>query len=188
MSGDRHDMSDAEWEILRSVLSHKHQGPERVHDRRVMNGIFFVLRTGTPWRDLPERYGPYTTCFNRYNRWSRNGTWAAIMEKLQRLAGDDDGGDDGPPGAVRLRMVDSSSVRVHQHGAGPPRDGAVALLAGLGHDETAGATAAILSRSSRKLPRPLDRETYRTRNLVERSFGKIKEFRRIANQSFESTP
>ncbi len=54
MSGDRHDMSDAEWEILRSVLSHKHQGPERVHDRRVMNGIFFVLRTGTPWRDLPE--------------------------------------------------------------------------------------------------------------------------------------
>ena len=61
MSGDRHDMSDAEWEILRSVLPHKHQGPERVRDRRVMNGIFFVLRTGTPWRDLPERYGPYTT-------------------------------------------------------------------------------------------------------------------------------
>ncbi|MCY4137656.1 MAG: IS5 family transposase [Rhodobacteraceae bacterium] len=121
MSGDRHDMSDAEWKILRSVLSHKHQGPERVHDRRVMNGIFFVLRTGTPWRDLPERYGPYTTCFNRYNRWSRNGIWAAIMEKLQRLAGDDDGGDDGPPGSVRLRMVDSSSVRVHQHGAGAPR-------------------------------------------------------------------
>ena len=256
MSGDRHDMSDAEWEILRSVLSHKHQGPERVHDRRVMNGIFFVLRTGTPWRDLPERYGPYTTCFNRYNRWSRNGTWAAIMEKLQRLAGDDDGGDDGPPGSVRLRMVDSSSVRVHQHGAGAPRDGAspqvglsrggrttkvplgidgnemvktvfltpgqaadcaqaVALLAGLGHDETAGVTAAIPSRSSRKLPRPLDRETHRTRDLVERIFGKIKEFRRIAtrydktarnflsavhlaasrfllrriaNQSFESTP
>ncbi len=58
MSGDRHDMSDAEWEVLRSVLPDKHQGPERVHDRRVMNGIFFVLRTGTPWRDLPERYGP----------------------------------------------------------------------------------------------------------------------------------
>ena len=50
-----------------------------------MNGIFFVLRTGTPWRDLPERYGPYTTCFSRYNRWSRNGTWAAIMEKLQGM-------------------------------------------------------------------------------------------------------
>ncbi len=61
---------DAEWKILHSVLPHKHQGPERVHDRRVMDGIFLVLRTGTPWRDLPERYGPYTTC---YNRWSKNG-------------------------------------------------------------------------------------------------------------------
>ena len=87
-----------------------------------MNGIFFVLRTGTPWRDLPERYGPYKTCFNRYNRWSRNGIWASIMERLQRLAGGDGGGDDGPSGSVRLRMVDSSSVRVHRHGAGAPRD------------------------------------------------------------------
>ncbi len=83
MRGDRHDMSDAEREILRPVLPRKHQGPRRVHDRRVMNGTFFVLRTGTPWRDLPERYGPYTTCFNRYNRWSGNGTRASIMERLQ---------------------------------------------------------------------------------------------------------
>ncbi|MXW87082.1 MAG: transposase, partial [Boseongicola sp. SB0667_bin_21] len=47
MSGDRHDMSDAEWEILRSVIPQKHQGPRPVRDRRVMDGIFFVLRTGT---------------------------------------------------------------------------------------------------------------------------------------------
>ena len=40
----------------------------RVDDRRVLNGIFYVVRTGCPWRDLPERYGPYTTCYNRYNR------------------------------------------------------------------------------------------------------------------------
>ena len=85
MSGDRHDMSDAEWEILRSILPQKHQGPKRKHDRRVMNGIFFVLRTGTPWRDLPERYGPHSTFFNRYNRWSQNGLWASIMEQLQEL-------------------------------------------------------------------------------------------------------
>ena len=91
MSGDRFDMSEAEWEILRSVLPDKHRGPERVHDRKVKNGIFFVLRIGTPWRDLPERYGLYTACYNRYIPWRRNGTWALIMEKLQRLAGDDDG-------------------------------------------------------------------------------------------------
>ena len=85
-----------------------------------MNGIFFVLHTGTPWRDLPERYGPYMTCFNRYNRWSGNGTWASVMEKLQRLASDDDGDDDGPPGSVHLRMVDSSSMCGLRHGAGVP--------------------------------------------------------------------
>ena len=55
MSGDRHDMSDAEWEILRSVLPRKHQGPERVHDRRVMNGIFLGLRPGTPGRGATSR-------------------------------------------------------------------------------------------------------------------------------------
>ena len=104
-------------EILRPALPGKHQGPRRVHDRRVMNGIFFVLRTGTPWRDLPERYGPCTTCLNRYNRWSGNGTWASIMKKLLGLGGDDGGDDDGPPGSVRLRMENSSSVRVHRHGA-----------------------------------------------------------------------
>ena len=241
MSGDRHDMSDADWEILRSILPQKHQGPERKHDRRVMNGIFFVLRTGTPWRDLPERYGPYTTCFNRYNRWSKSGLWASIMEQLQDLVGDDGGDDDDPSGAVRLRMVDSSSVRVHRQGAGAPRDGspaqvgmsrggrttklhlgldgnekvirtvltpgqaadcaqANALLAGLEPDETVvggraydtdavlemirtvGATAVIPSKSNRKSPRPLDRTTYRKRNLIERFIGKIKEFRRVATR------
>ena len=65
MSGDRHDISDAEWAFLRPVLSRKYKGPRRVHDRRVMNDIFLVVQTGTPWRGLPERYVPYTTCFNR---------------------------------------------------------------------------------------------------------------------------
>src|SRR5262249_52877944 len=46
---------------------------ERPHDRRIINAIFYVLRTGIPWRDLPERYGPYTSAYNRFNRWSRRG-------------------------------------------------------------------------------------------------------------------
>jgi len=124
LHGQRRDMTDAEWEVLRSALPQKHQGPCRIHDRRVMDGIFFVLHTGIPWRGLPERYGPYTTCFNRYNRWSRNGTWAMIMEVLQGFVGDDD--DDsggGPAGSVHRRMMDSPSVRVHTHAAGASRDG-----------------------------------------------------------------
>ncbi len=89
MSGHRHDMTDAAWAILRSVLPPTHQGPRRLQDRRVMDGIFVVLRTGIPWRDLPERTGPDSTGFNRDNRWSQNGTWARIMPALAERADDD---------------------------------------------------------------------------------------------------
>ena len=88
-----------------------------------MNGIFFVLRIGMPRRDLPEHYGQYTTC---YNRWSKNSIWETIMAELQRLADGDhasDDGNDGSAGTVRSHMVDNSSVRVHKHGAGALRDG-----------------------------------------------------------------
>jgi len=54
----------------------------RVDDRRVLNGIFYILRTGSPWRDLPERYGPYTMVYNRYNRWAKAGIWLAIFNAL----------------------------------------------------------------------------------------------------------
>ena len=67
-------------------------GPARKDDRRVMDGIFFVLRSGCPWRDLPQRYGPYTTCYNRWNRWSKDGSWASIVSKIQELAGPGGGG------------------------------------------------------------------------------------------------
>src|ERR1700751_5935118 len=46
---------------------------------RVLNGIFWVLRSGAPWRDLPNAFGPYTTCYNRFVRWRRAGVWARIM-------------------------------------------------------------------------------------------------------------
>lgn len=60
----RFDLTDAEWSIIAPLLpgaEGKKNGRPRPDDRKVLNGIFFVLRTGTPWRDLPERYGPYTT-------------------------------------------------------------------------------------------------------------------------------
>ena len=77
----------------------------RVNDRRVLNGIFWVLRSGAPWRDLPETYGPRTTCYNRFVRWRRAGVWDQIMEAL--AAGHD----------AAVQMIDTSVVRVHQHGA-----------------------------------------------------------------------
>ena len=54
----------------------------RVNDRRVLNGIFWVLRSGAPWRDLPLCYGPRTTCYNRFVRWQKAGVWGQIMDSL----------------------------------------------------------------------------------------------------------
>jgi transposase len=53
-----------------------------VNDGRVLNGIFWVLRSGAPWRDLPQEFGPYSTCYNRFVRWRRAGVWGRIMDAL----------------------------------------------------------------------------------------------------------
>ena len=65
----RFDLTDEEWAIISPLLPKQERGPERRDDRRVLNGIFYILRSGAPWRDLPERYGPRTTVYNRYVRW-----------------------------------------------------------------------------------------------------------------------
>jgi transposase len=61
----RYALSEAEWKIIPPILPTKSRGVPRVDDRRVLNGIFWVLRSGAPWRDLPDQCGPYTTCYNR---------------------------------------------------------------------------------------------------------------------------
>ncbi|RSU18391.1 transposase, partial [Sphingomonas koreensis] len=67
----RYDLTDCEWRVIEPLLPNKPRGVPRVDDRRVLNGIFWVLRSGAPWRDLPERYGPRTTCYNRFARWRK---------------------------------------------------------------------------------------------------------------------
>ncbi len=76
----RHDLTDGEWALMEPLLPNKPRGMRRVDDRRVISGIFYVLRTGAPWRDLPERYGPDTTVYNRYNRWAKKGVGLRIFE------------------------------------------------------------------------------------------------------------
>jgi transposase len=82
----RFDLSDAGWAIIAPLLpradGRRRPGRPTRDDRRVLNGIFFVLRTGIPWRDLPERYGPYTTAYNRFNRWARAGIRERLFEAL----------------------------------------------------------------------------------------------------------
>src|ERR1700675_2308227 len=78
----RFDLTDFEWSVISPMLPNKPRGVARVDDRRVLNGIFWVLGSGAPWRDLPEAYGPRTTCYNRFVRWQRAGIWRKIMNAL----------------------------------------------------------------------------------------------------------
>jgi len=82
----RYDLTDFEWSVIEPLLPNKPRRVPRVHDRRVLNGIFWVLRSGAPiracWADLPERYGPKTTCYNRFRRWTKAGVWDRIMDAL----------------------------------------------------------------------------------------------------------
>ena len=77
----RFDLSDEEWALLEPLLPESRRSA-RVDDRKIVNAIFYVLRTGMPWRDLPARYGPYTTAYNRFNRWSRRGIWKRVFDTI----------------------------------------------------------------------------------------------------------
>src|SRR5499427_4156570 len=87
------------------MLPNKARGVPRVDDRRVLNGVFWVLRSGAPWRDLPDAFGPYTACYNRFVRWRRAGVWSRIIDALAATHD------------AAVQMIDTSIVRVHQHGA-----------------------------------------------------------------------
>ncbi len=101
----RYELTDYEWAAIKPMLPNKPRGVPWVNDRRVLNGIFWVLRSGAPWRDLPQEFGPYTTCYIRFVRWRRAGVWSRIMDAL--AAAHD----------AAVQMIDTSIVRVHQHAA-----------------------------------------------------------------------
>jgi len=82
----------------------------------VVNGILWKVRTGAPWRDVPDRYGPWKTCHERLRRWSADGTWDRILDEV--VVRDD------AVGAVEwVLSVDSTVVRAHQHAAGARKKG-----------------------------------------------------------------
>ena len=66
MKPRRYELSDFEWSIIEPLLPNKPRGVPRSDDRKVLNGIYWRLRTGSPWAEIPERYGPATTCYNRF--------------------------------------------------------------------------------------------------------------------------
>src|SRR3954453_6572756 len=100
----RFDLTDFEWSVIQPLLPNKPRGVPRVDDRRVLNGIYWRMRTGSPRAGIPERYGAPTPWFNRFVRWAKLGVWDRIFEAVSKAYDGD------------LQMIDASSIRVHQHG------------------------------------------------------------------------
>jgi transposase len=114
----RYEIADEQWELIADLFPPE-QGngrPWRNH-RSMVNAMLWILNSGSPWRDLPERYGPWQTAYNRFNGWRKDGIFDAILERLQMRL-DAEGRIDWD-----LWLVDGSSVRAHQSAAGGGQKG-----------------------------------------------------------------
>jgi transposase len=100
-------LSDGEWHRIEPLLPRGRRGARRVDDRRIISGIVHMLRSGARWRDCPAAYGPYTTVYNRFNRWSRQGVWQAIFTALT-----------GSSGMVGSMAIDATHIKVHRSAGG----------------------------------------------------------------------
>ena len=109
----RHELSDEEWALLEPLLPPRKTGGRPCHDHRtLLNGMLFWVHTGVPWRDLPERYGPWQTVYARFRKWTRDGRWDRILHALQR--------DLDAAGAIawELWCIDGTQIRAHKAAAG----------------------------------------------------------------------
>jgi transposase len=109
----RGDLTDEQWSTLQPLLpTPAREGRPRTDDRRILDGILWILRTGAPWRDLPERYGKPGTVSSRFYRWRQAGIWQCLWTQVQQqghAAGQVD---------WDIHFVDSTVIRAHQHAAG----------------------------------------------------------------------
>lgn len=101
MTRRRYELTDGEWSIIEPSLAKKPRGVPRVDDRRVLNGILWRFRTGSPWVEIRERYGPATTWHHLFVRWRKAGVWDRLLAAVSAaLEGEN-------------VMIDSTCVRVH---------------------------------------------------------------------------
>lgn len=124
---ERGDLTDEEWALIGPLLPAERgrSGRPATDNRRVLDGMLWVMRTGAPWRDLPERYGRWNSVFRRFSRWSEAGLFDALLDAFATSGAADD----------RRQMIDSTVIRAHQHAAGAKggsraRRGSVARGAG----------------------------------------------------------
>lgn len=105
----RHNISDEKWEIIGPLLVREKRDlrGRPLKDARLMfNGILWIIKTGAPWRDLPEFFGPWQTVYKRFAMWAKLALWDGILSVVSKDAD------------FESIMIDASYVKVHQHGTG----------------------------------------------------------------------
>jgi transposase len=110
----RGELTDEQWQGLEPLLPAQkpRTGRPNLAHRQVINGILWILRTGAPWRDLPQRYGSWSTVASRFYRWREAGIWERIWAEVQSEADEEDRID------WEIHLLDGTIVRAHQHAAG----------------------------------------------------------------------
>lgn len=110
--GKRYELTDDGWERIAPLLPLQKRGGKWAEHRTVLNGMFWVLNSGAPWRDMPERYGEWETVYGRYRRWTREGLFDRILHSLH-VTLDDQGRIDWS-----VFDVDGTNIRAHRSAAG----------------------------------------------------------------------
>ena len=108
-SKKRYEITDDQWEMLEKYFPGRQPGQlgrPRNDDRQMLNGILWIVRTGAPWRDLPERYGSWSSVYSRFVEWQESG----LIEKILKELGED--------ADLQDMSMDSSCTRAHQHSTG----------------------------------------------------------------------
>ena len=106
-------LSDEQWAVMEPFMPRNQPGARRVDDRRTISGIVHVIKSGCRWQDCPAAYGPHTTVYNRFNRWSRRGFWRAMLAALAEAGW-----------ITESASLDSTYVKAHRSahgGKGGPR-------------------------------------------------------------------
>jgi len=116
----RYELTDEQWNLLKGLFPTQKRGGKWNDHRTTLNGMLWILRSGAPWRDLPDRYGKWKSVYHRFNRWRREGLFDRILKALQIRLDKPDKID------WDLWLVDGSNVRASRSAAGARKKGAKA--------------------------------------------------------------